>query len=1112
MAVITTEEIRLVVSGDKAALTALKAFSDAQGDVGKSSKKAGASLEEMEAAMKASGGSAKKTQQTAAAYRDTLRSLERAAKRTSGSFEQISRESLRVASDHDRAAKSAGGLGGAFGGLNKKVKALAVSLAAMVSVGAAVGEFSKAVSLSSDFGRSVANVDTLLQAGGVSIERYRAQLLDLSTESSKGLLDLSAGLYQTISAGIPAVEGAAGAFEVLKAAQKAAVAGLATTEEGVNATVTILNAYGTSTITAQEATDKLLRTVNLGRTTFPELANSLGMVATTAAKFGVNVDELLASVAAMTRAGLGTEEAITSIQATILGLSSPAQNVSKLAKQLGLDFSASGIQANGFAGTLEKLQQVTGGNADLMAQLFPNVRALRGVMVLAGKGAQGLGKDMEALQSATGATDKAAEKISKTFDNTAKIFKSQVEATYIAAAEKSLPRLREVLERVGAYMVENQEEIARAVKDFVEGVIRVGEFVVRHGDTMITFVESFFAAALIGKAATALRAVKTELVAISAASMKMGGYGAAAGTKYVGGFSTAMSGLKGVISTAMKSPLLAATGFTVGWEIGEQIGLGIKSWLHDEDHWNNVIAIEEALQKARMQEFLDDTGFKTFEDAQASAAAIRKGEAFSIDGKAMLPSEVVQLGSGMLEQGSEEATNRFNNKIQDLNERLQQSREAFQKSAEAAELWKQRFAELDAEFRGSVVAQLDGDFAKQRAEAQKNLNSSLKDSARLQAEALRIEGKIIEALDAQKHLRSLVAAQERNLAEQRALQAADEAAAARAAQDERNAEYRTWFKRLKKQRTEEERDRRRRVRAWKARQSRIKAELRELEAFQRRYGDRGNSLFNMFAPALDASIGQMTRDEINRQERQQARWRLEAEAVNAQIAAQQQARAQQLQQAQGVGLIGGGLLLEGGTIDAQGTQQLDEFKRTMEAATDTSIMAAQTIEGAFRGMADSLGEAVAVAIIHGERLDRVFKKGAASMIESLSIQAFQQAAYLIAALPAASILFPGVGTGAVLTAAGSLAAFGVGAAGIAALLGGGNRGRGGVGRGAAGAAGAGFSAPQAARAPESNAQGGNTTIVLRLGFSRSETHDAVFDEANSRLGLTGRPRIQIAPL
>ena len=72
MAVITTEEIGLVVSRDKAALASLKTFSDAQGDVGKSSKKAGASLEEMEATLGDSKNAAKKATEQAKAYREAI--------------------------------------------------------------------------------------------------------------------------------------------------------------------------------------------------------------------------------------------------------------------------------------------------------------------------------------------------------------------------------------------------------------------------------------------------------------------------------------------------------------------------------------------------------------------------------------------------------------------------------------------------------------------------------------------------------------------------------------------------------------------------------------------------------------------------------------------------------------------------------------------------------------------------------------------------------------------------------------------------------------------------------------------------------------------------------
>lgn len=121
---------------------------------------------------------------------------------------------------------------------------------------------------------------------------------------------------------------------------------------------------------------------------------------------------------------------------------------------------------------------------------------------------------------------------------------------------------------------------------------------------------------------------------------------------------------------------------------------------------------------------------------------------------------------------------------------------------------------------------------------------------------------------------------------------------------------------------------------------------------------------------------------------------------------------------------------------------------------DTGLAAKEMGEMASSGlhmMTDAMGAAVAQSIIFGDSIGKGAKRAAADTLAALSTQALQQSLYLLAAAPAASVLFPGVGTAAVLSAAGALAAFGVGAGlvarGLGASQGGGGGGGGGRGGG-----------------------------------------------------------------
>ena len=80
------------------------------------------------------------------------------------------------------------------------------------------------------------------------------------------------------------------------------------------------------------------------------------------------------------------------------------------------------LEAEGLSGALNLLQEETHGDAAAMAELLPNIRALRGAMALTGTGGKEFTKILGEMESATGATDEAFQKQEKTFET----FKNQM--------------------------------------------------------------------------------------------------------------------------------------------------------------------------------------------------------------------------------------------------------------------------------------------------------------------------------------------------------------------------------------------------------------------------------------------------------------------------------------------------------------------------------------------------------------------------------------------------------------------------------------------------------------------------------------------------------------
>lgn len=266
--------------------------------------------------------------------------------------------------------------------------------------------FVAGVKVFADFEQQMANVSTMLDEPAKDMDRFRSSIRKMSVEFGESTDTLAAGLYDILSASVAPEK----ALDVLAVAAKAAKAGMTDTGTAADAVTTMLNAYGMEADRAGEVSDLLFSIVKRGKTTFAELAPSIGMVATTAATAGVSTEELGAALATMTRNGVKTDNAITAVQAIISSFLKPAKEASDYARSLGFEMSVATLQAEGLEGIFKKISHLP---PDAIAKLFPNVRAMRGVLP-ALKNMQGFAGDLAVMANRAGATDVAFKKMSNT--------------------------------------------------------------------------------------------------------------------------------------------------------------------------------------------------------------------------------------------------------------------------------------------------------------------------------------------------------------------------------------------------------------------------------------------------------------------------------------------------------------------------------------------------------------------------------------------------------------------------------------------------------------------------------------------------------------------------
>jgi TP901 family phage tail tape measure protein len=298
-------------------------------------------------------------------------------------------------------------IGGSLGGIGKVAAGAAV--AGIAAVGVAAGAVAvKSAGAFIDFERSMNEVFTLLP--GISEQAMgdmEKQVLNLSKEFAQLPEDVVPALYQSLSAGVPQDN----VFEFLETATKASVGGVTDLETAVDGITSVINAYGTETISAGEASDIMFTAVKLGKTTMEEISSAVFQAAPLAAALGVSFEEVAGSVATLTKQGVPTTQAMTQIRSTMVALQKPNKDMVDLLDAAGFASGQAALDSADLATVLDQLRTASEESGISMETAFGRVEAVGAVLALTGDNAEGAAADLLAMTESAGATDAAFEQM-----------------------------------------------------------------------------------------------------------------------------------------------------------------------------------------------------------------------------------------------------------------------------------------------------------------------------------------------------------------------------------------------------------------------------------------------------------------------------------------------------------------------------------------------------------------------------------------------------------------------------------------------------------------------------------------------------------------------------
>ena len=311
------------------------------------------------------------------------------------------------------------------------------------------------VKLAVDFDKSMTKIESLVGIAGEEVAKMGDTAKQMATDTGRSASEAADALFFITSAGLEGSE----AMDVLDASLQAAAVGLGDTATVADLATSAMNAYGSDTLGASDATDVLVAAVREGKLESSELAGAMGSVLPIASNMGVSFNEVGAAFAAMSRTGTNAAVASTQLRGILNGLLKPTKDAEDALSGMGLSSAGlrKSLKEDGLLATLEILKTNFEGNDQAAAKVFGNVRALSGVMDLLGAGVDSTREIFAEMNNVQGATATAFEATSQS-------------ASF--QLQKALNGVRNSLTEVGGTLLSAVLPHIQKFTSFIQGLIQ----------------------------------------------------------------------------------------------------------------------------------------------------------------------------------------------------------------------------------------------------------------------------------------------------------------------------------------------------------------------------------------------------------------------------------------------------------------------------------------------------------------------------------------------------------------------------------------------------------------------------------------------------------------
>lgn len=267
-----------------------------------------------------------------------------------------------------------------IGGLSQTLRnvgrtmTLGMTIPLLIFGGAAVDQFSK-------FEEAMRNVNSMTLLGQRDFETLSQAVLQFGSSIRSGPLGAAEALYTVIGAGWENVDEALRISQVSARTAEAGMADLGVTTEAV---VAALLSYSAGVDEAERYSDILTRMVQVGVGTMDEFAGAIAYTLPAAAALKVPFEDVATVLAYLTQRGFSATRGATSLNNALNKLLNPSEQLTAVFQEMGVATGQEFIEKfGGVQGALNALFESAEGRPDILAELFPDERGRRAILLAA---------------------------------------------------------------------------------------------------------------------------------------------------------------------------------------------------------------------------------------------------------------------------------------------------------------------------------------------------------------------------------------------------------------------------------------------------------------------------------------------------------------------------------------------------------------------------------------------------------------------------------------------------------------------------------------------------------------------------------------------------------